>query len=75
MPNTMWLSVTTIDGEQVHGMLDNEPTVVTGFKMGQDLHIKVEDMDDWLYLDPDKNSVGGFTIKALEKTAQQPAGQ
>ncbi|CAN5892453.1 hypothetical protein BH11VER1_BH11VER1_01130 [soil metagenome] len=66
----MWLSVTSIDGEKVHGMLDNKPAIVSNLKMGQDLHIKVEDMDDWLYLDPDKKSVGGFTIKVLEKTKQ-----
>lgn len=42
----MWLSVDAIDENEVHGRLDSEPATVTSLKMGQDLHIKVEEVDD-----------------------------
>lgn len=66
----MWISVSSIDQEGAHGTLDNVPTAVTRLKMGQDLHIKVADVEDWLYLDADKKPEGGFTRRALEQAAK-----
>lgn len=63
----MWLSVTDIDENEVHGMLDNEPARLSKLKMGEDLHIKVSEVDDWMYVGRDQQPRGGFTIKALEK--------
>ena len=57
----LWLSVHAIDEIEIHGRLDNEPTTKSNLKMGQDLHIKVGDMDDWIYLTSAKEPVGGFT--------------
>lgn len=66
----MWLKVSEIDGELVHGTLDNEPAELSGFKMGQDLHIKLAEVDDWVYIGRDKKPRGGFTIKALDQLAK-----
>lgn len=66
----LWLSVTNIDGERVHGTLANAPVDLKGLKLGQDLHIKIDEVDDWLYVGPDKQPKGGFTQKALAEAAQ-----
>ncbi len=68
----LWLNVTAIDATKAHGKLDNEPTVAASrLKLGQDLHIDIKDVDDWLYLDEGGRWVGGYTVKVLETTAQQ----
>lgn len=63
----MWLSVTAIGGEEIHGKLDNEPAGLTKLKLGQDLHIKIDEVDDWLYVGSDKQPRGGFTMEALKE--------
>ncbi|WP_208113722.1 DUF2314 domain-containing protein [Tahibacter aquaticus] len=69
----MWLSVTALDRDQVHGTLDNVPTALPSFKRGQDLHIRREDVDDWLYLDAERQPVGGFTLPVLEEAVDRGA--
>lgn len=61
----LWLSVTSIDADSVHGTLDNAPVALTTLKMGQDLHVKIKDVDDWIYIGSDGVPVGGFTREAL----------
>ncbi|MDI1310533.1 DUF2314 domain-containing protein [Prosthecobacter sp.] len=66
----LWLSVDSIDETKIHGRLDNEPATVTNLKMGQDLHIQIADVDDWIYLNKEKKPVGGYTIKVFDQRAQ-----
>jgi uncharacterized protein YegJ (DUF2314 family) len=61
----MWLTVTSIDAHTVHGTLDSAPVALTTLKMGQDLHVNVSEVDDWLYIGKDNVPVGGFTRDAL----------
>jgi len=61
----MWLSVTSIDKDKVHGTLDNRPVALTSLKMGQELHINVSEVDDWIYIGADNVPVGGFTKEAM----------
>jgi uncharacterized protein YegJ (DUF2314 family) len=61
----MWLSVTSIDTDKVHGTLDNAPVALTTLKVGQDLHINVKEIDDWIYVGTDEVPVGGFTRDAM----------
>lgn len=68
----MWLNVTEIDGERVHGTLANDASDLKGFKIGQDLHIKTSDVDDWLYVDNKGEEHGGFTIKVLKTASTKP---
>lgn len=62
---SMWISVTSIDGDKVHGTLDSAPVALTNLKMGQDLHIQLSEVDDWIYVGKDDVPVGGFTKEAL----------
>ncbi len=68
----LWLTVDAIDETEIHGRLDNDPAKGSNLKMGQDLHIKIGDVDDWIYLNSAKKPVGGFTIKLFDKMAQKP---
>ncbi|MFN2378282.1 MAG: DUF2314 domain-containing protein [Candidatus Binatia bacterium] len=61
----LWLSVTSIDADSVHGTLDNAPVALTTLKEGQPLHVKIKDVDDWIYVGSDGVPVGGFTREAL----------
>lgn len=61
----MWLSVTSIDKNNVHGTLDNAPVALTKLKIGQDLHVNINEVDDWIYIGTDNVPVGGFTKEAL----------
>lgn len=65
----MWLTVDEIDGEQVHGRLESQPASLKGWKREQDIHIKVANVDDWLYVTPAKEAVGGFSEKVLSESA------
>lgn len=67
----MWLTVDEIDGEQVHGRLESQPASLKGWKREQDIHIKVANVDDWLYVTPDKEAVGGFSEKVLSEVAKK----
>ncbi len=66
----MWLTVTDIDDKEVHGTLANDPVDLKGFKRGQDLHIALEDVDDWIYTATDKRPRGRFTLKTLIDTVK-----
>ncbi|OJY20610.1 MAG: hypothetical protein BGO98_04795 [Myxococcales bacterium 68-20] len=62
----VWLSVTTINADQVTGTLDNDPVGDIGHKRGETVTVPSKDISDWLYSVSGKNEmVGGFTIKVL----------
>jgi uncharacterized protein YegJ (DUF2314 family) len=58
----MWVNVTSIDGGTIRGTLDNEPVGLKGLKVGQEVELKVADVDDWLYIGSDNKPVGGYTL-------------
>lgn len=68
-----WLSISDVDDKLVHGTLANATVDLKGFEFGQDLHIKLDDVDDWLYVGPDKQPQGGFTQKVLREAAKAQA--
>jgi uncharacterized protein YegJ (DUF2314 family) len=65
----IWINVQKIEGEQVHGVLANEPHDLGDWKLGTAVTAKVADLSDWLFL-RDGEMVGGYTVKAL---AAKPA--
>lgn len=69
----LWLAVSSLEKDLVHGKLDNRPLGLTTLRMGQDLHIQVSDVDDWVYLDAEKRPVGGFTGAVLDQASTRAA--
>jgi uncharacterized protein YegJ (DUF2314 family) len=68
----IWVAVTRIDGDTVHGTLANEPADIDGKKLGDAVSGKVAQLSDWLFV-RDGTMVGGFTVKVLQ--AQQAKKQ
>ena len=68
----MWLQVTKIDDKLIHGLLDNNPVALKEAKHGTDVHISIDDVDDWLYsTGPGKEDVkGGYTLRVFDELAQ-----
>jgi uncharacterized protein YegJ (DUF2314 family) len=64
---SMWIAVSSIEGDKIHGTLDSAPVALTNLKMGQDLRVKVSEVNDWMYVGPDDVPVGGFTREALTR--------
>lgn len=62
----MWINDIYFDGEMIYGTLINEPNDVTNVKVGDQVMIKVSDVDDWLLSDGEK-VCGGFSVQAIRK--------
>jgi len=60
----MWVEVSKIEGEAIHGQLANEPAVVKTLKLDDPVQVNLKDLNDWIYSDGD-HMVGGFTEKAM----------
>ena len=73
----MWVAVTTIEDDVVHGTLEDIPVGLKGPKLGDSVRVSVDEVSDWLYVHEDKE-VGGFTRAVLREYAKylirQPSG-
>ena len=61
----MWVSVTDIDGDTIHGVLNNSPDRLKDVVEGQKVRVGVTGLSDWLY-GSGENMMGGFTMKVME---------
>lgn len=60
-----WMEVTKIHGEIIQGKLANEPISRDDLHEGDVVTTRLEDLNDWLYIDSDGEQQGGFTIPVL----------
>lgn len=60
----MWLNVSAIENDTIYGELGNDPVNLEGMREGDRLHVKLADLNDWMYQEDDKLH-GGFTVKVL----------
>lgn len=65
----IWLSVSRIEGETIHGKLDNDP-VNPDLKCGESVSVPLSDLNDWAYSDGEK-MVGPFTLEVLQNAARE----
>lgn len=66
----MWVSVNRIEGDTIHGVLENRPHQLTRVKEGQQVAVPVSALNDWLYI-KGKESVGGFTMKVIAEAQKE----
>jgi uncharacterized protein YegJ (DUF2314 family) len=66
----IWLEVTAMEHDIVYGTLGNEPMNLPGLKLGSRVKAKLEKLNDWCYVGPAGELVGGFTVKVLEEVAK-----
>jgi len=62
----IWVTVQSVDGDVVRGVLANEPMDLGDRKLGSEVECKLADLSDWLFL-RDGKMVGGYTVKVLER--------
>jgi uncharacterized protein YegJ (DUF2314 family) len=69
----IWIDVTTIDATQVTGELGNEPANLPGYKLGQRVRVKLDDIVDWMIVtNPEKQQFdGGFSVAVVMKRYAQ----
>jgi uncharacterized protein YegJ (DUF2314 family) len=62
----MWVSVTAISGGTITGKLENSPAALTNVKLGDEVHVALTDLNDWL-CQSDGKTIGGFTVKLMNE--------
>lgn len=60
----MWIIVSSIDNDFVHGVLDNDPLDLKRIKRGAKIRAKLKRVNDWMY-NQGEEMIGGFTAKVL----------
>ena len=71
----MWISEIDFDGENIRGVLINDPNRLTNVQNGDNIEIPLEQLSDWLFATREK-TYGGFTIQVMraEMTKRDRAG-
>jgi uncharacterized protein YegJ (DUF2314 family) len=83
----MWINDIAFDGEQIRGVLINNPDVLTNIQNGDEVAVPLNQISDWLFAiegaapkglsklfsSPQPRAYGGFTIQAMrsEMTNQE----
>lgn len=62
----MWINDIEFDGENVSGILVNEPNDVKNIKNGDFVKVPLSEVSDWLFV-IDNKSYGGFSVHALRE--------
>jgi len=61
----MWISVSSIENDRVHGQLGNTPNILRSMKLGDRVSATVSEVEDWMYMNGNEQ-VGGFQAKVLK---------
>ena len=64
----IWIKVTGRQGDQITGLLDNEPVDIEGVALGSKVSVKTDQVTDWAY-PKDGRYFGHFTTRALMNRA------
>lgn len=57
----MWLTDLRYENGQFIGVVNNQPSVISNVRMGQEHAVPVYEIDDWMILDNDQ-IVGGYSV-------------
>ena len=61
----IWVEVTGLEPEYIHGTLGNDPVDLGDLKYGSQVEVPLEDLNDWGYI-RNGEPVGMFTVKVLQ---------
>jgi uncharacterized protein YegJ (DUF2314 family) len=67
----IWITVTTIEGDRVYGTLANDPANLGSLKFGSKVSVQRDELNDWGYMDPKGNFIGGYTIEAVKRASRR----
>lgn len=68
----MWMIVTSIRGNAIHGTLANHPHRLLDFHEGQEVTVDAANLTDWLCADGNDEPLGGWTQKVLNARNRLP---
>ncbi len=63
----IWISVTSINGDNIIGVLANQPSNLGSLQLGSRVVVALADLNDWVYFDLEKQLQGGFTMAAVDQ--------
>lgn len=63
-----------VEGNKIYGKLGNDPADLGPLKLGSNVHVQAEDLNDWCYIDSQGNLTGGFTIAAAKEASRRHVG-
>lgn len=67
----IWITVTTIEGDRIYGTLANDPNNLGKLKFGSKVSVELGELNDWGYIDPKGNFIGGYTIEAVKRASRR----
>jgi uncharacterized protein YegJ (DUF2314 family) len=67
----IWIEVTGLEPEYIHGTIGNEPVALEGMKLGDQVEVPVKDLNDWMFVREAK-AIGLFTIKVIDEAQKRP---
>ncbi len=65
----MWLLVTELDDQEIHGHLDSVPMNFVQLRAGDTVHVPISELSDWVYK-LDDELVGGFSTKVIAQLSR-----
>jgi len=70
----MWVEVTKWKGDEIEGILDNDPDDVPGLHAGEKVKVRQQDVFDYIRQFADKRTEGNTTGAIIRKMTQQEGG-
>lgn len=67
----IWISVTSFEGDKIYGKLGNDPSDLGPLKLGSNVSVSLDDLNDWIYIDPNGDMKGGHTINVVANAAKK----
>lgn len=67
----LWIGVLAIDGDTIHGSIDNKPVADVGYQYGDPVTVPVSEVEDWLFASDPDHVTGGFTVRVLEQIQRE----
>lgn len=61
----MWVTVTALNGDTIHGVLMNDPHELLEIHRGAKVTVPLKKLNDWIFPGPDDSPIGGFTLEVL----------
>ena len=60
----MWLNKLSIEGDEIEGEINNEPTTISNVVIGQKVKVNKSEISDWMFV-VDGKMHGNFTLRAI----------
>lgn len=64
----IWMDVTGLSAERIHGVLANDPVNLDGLRLGSQVDVPIEELNDWVVVPADsEDPIGLFSLKAINE--------